>query len=154
MALYQPKVLSIFGALFICFLTACYDYTHELAVEDAPGLLVGKLTFPKESFDYYKKDSLRYNAYVFYFNDRSFFDLNRSKIAVTLKDKIIEPGTSWDLRIHFEESSYSPPFDYSLVYDYMQLHTGDPLVEADGLLNEENDVYMLRIMNFKSEAKD
>ncbi|MEO0511173.1 MAG: hypothetical protein AAF065_15090 [Verrucomicrobiota bacterium] len=151
MAVFSKGVSSIVGFFLIGFCVGCSNYDKKFNVDEVSGMSFGNLSFPEGPFDYYMKDSLRSRTYVIYLGDQSFFELNESKVAVTLNNIEIEPGTSWDMMIHFEESSYSLPFDYSLAYDYIQLHTGDALVEADGLVNEEHGVYMLRVVNFKSE---
>ena len=151
MIISSNKTLSIFGIFSVSFLTSCSDFTYQHDIKEIPGLLTGSLVLPEESFDCYKEDALRGQAYVVYLESRLFFDLNEPDIILTLKSIQVEPGTSRDLIIHFAESPYSPPFNYDLKYDYIQLVTGDPLIEADGLVNEEQGVFILRIMNSKSE---
>lgn len=142
--------LAAVGFLLLSLCVGCSKYDKKLNVDEVSELLSGELSLPEGPFDYYMEDGLRGRAYVIYLRDRSFFDLNKSKVAMMLESIKIESGTSWDLTIHFENSSHSPPFDYDLFYDYFQLYTGDPHVEADGVLNEEHGVYMLRIKNFES----
>jgi hypothetical protein len=146
------RVFSIAGILLLTFCVGCSKYESERDVVEVSGLSTGELAPLEGSFDYYKEDALRFDAYVIYLKDRTFFDLNESEVSVILKDIKVEPGASRDMTIHFEKSPYSLPFDYSLAYDYIQLNTGDSLVEIDGLINEDHGIYMVRIMNFKTEG--
>jgi len=145
-----PLRMFLIAGLLLTFCVGCSSYNYESNAVEVTGLSSGELALPGGSFDYYTVEALRYNAYVFYFKDRSFFDLNETEVAVALKGIKIKSGTSRDMTVHFEGSPYSLPFNYGLIYDYIQLNTGDPLVEADALFSEEHGVYMLRIMNFKA----
>ena len=142
---FLSKVFFIYSTIFL-FL-GCAKYTHKEDVNSIPGIKLGSLVLPGSEFNYYKQEAYRGDTYLIYFKDEAFFDNNKENVISAINSVLVDPEGGRNFIVNFNEYDSSLFFDFDLTYDYYEIATDDPLVSADGLVNEEHSIYMLRIYN-------
>lgn len=133
--------------VIFALINGCTKYTEKSEVYEIPGINLGGLVFPDSKFTYFKKETYRDDIYLVYFKDLTFFEINKEFIVNIIHNIQDESLSRRDITHNFLDSNLSPPINYELTYDYYEIATDDPLVSADGLVNEEHSIYMLRIYN-------
>lgn len=135
-------LLIIFFLTFLVLIGACNRFSHQENARSIPSLEIKGIAWPSGVFSYYKADLHRFDFYLLYYHDNSFFEENLGSLGSIKENLRINPSDSFDLLEPFHGSSIVPGFNYNVRYTYYRLTNTTPRVE--GLFNEDEGVFIVR----------
>jgi hypothetical protein len=122
-------------------------YHAEEHVLKVPDLDWGEIVPPNHEFSYFKQSSYRMDVWVLYLDGDSFLKRNQSRILNFRSKQIIDPKSSRNFILHFEDSNLYPEFDYNIDYDYYQYDSGVTGLIVEALYNENSGRCIVRVLH-------
>jgi len=87
------------------------------------------------------------DVWVLYLDGDSFLKRNQSRILNFRSKQIIDPKSSRNFILHFEDSNLYPEFDYNIDYDYYQYDSGVTGLIVEALYNENSGRCIVRVLH-------
>lgn len=113
-----------------------------------PDVDFGNLKVPVGQLHYYEQKTYRFDRYVIFLANDDFFERNSSSIIGTPTTRKFNSEGSYNFLLDFEDVLTEHSIDFELDHTYYAFDTNSSLIKVEGLTNNKNQLYLLRVTNY------